>query len=121
MDMQPTSQSLRINVESTGNIILRSSTLGHEFDRLNALGIVFRRLSETTTDWKIYFRFSVQTFAFRKGGHGRTLIRTLVRVDFYCLIMPAILILPVIERAGFSFPVHAHMLRHACGYALANA
>jgi type 1 fimbriae regulatory protein FimB/type 1 fimbriae regulatory protein FimE len=24
-------------------------------------------------------------------------------------------------RAGFAFPVHAHMLRHACGYALANA
>jgi integrase len=25
------------------------------------------------------------------------------------------------ERAGFDFPVHPHMLRHACGYALANA
>jgi len=25
------------------------------------------------------------------------------------------------ERAGLGFPVHAHMLRHACGYALANA
>jgi integrase len=25
------------------------------------------------------------------------------------------------ERAGFPFPVHAHMLRHGCGYALANA
>jgi len=25
------------------------------------------------------------------------------------------------ERAGFGFPIHAHMLRHACGYALANA
>ena len=24
------------------------------------------------------------------------------------------------ERAGFAFPVHAHMLRHACGYKLAN-
>jgi integrase len=24
------------------------------------------------------------------------------------------------ERAGFAFPVHVHMLRHACGYALAN-
>ena len=24
------------------------------------------------------------------------------------------------KRAGFPFPVHAHMLRHACGYALAN-
>jgi site-specific recombinase XerD len=24
-------------------------------------------------------------------------------------------------RAGLAFPVHAHMLRHACGYALANA
>src|SRR5262245_1400646 len=24
------------------------------------------------------------------------------------------------ERAGFDFAVHAHMLRHACGYALAN-
>jgi integrase len=24
------------------------------------------------------------------------------------------------ERAGFDFPVHVHMLRHACGYALAN-
>jgi site-specific recombinase XerD len=23
-------------------------------------------------------------------------------------------------RAGFAFPVHAHMLRHACGYALAD-
>jgi site-specific recombinase XerD len=23
--------------------------------------------------------------------------------------------------AGFAFPVHCHMLRHACGYALANA
>jgi integrase len=25
------------------------------------------------------------------------------------------------ERAGFDFPVHVHMLRHGCGYALANA
>jgi type 1 fimbriae regulatory protein FimB/type 1 fimbriae regulatory protein FimE len=25
------------------------------------------------------------------------------------------------ERAGFGYNVHAHMLRHACGYALANA
>jgi integrase len=25
------------------------------------------------------------------------------------------------ERAGFGFLVHAHMLRHACGFALANA
>jgi len=25
------------------------------------------------------------------------------------------------ERAGLDFPVHAHMLRHGCGYALANA
>ena len=25
------------------------------------------------------------------------------------------------ERAGFEFQVHAHMLRHGCGYALANA
>jgi hypothetical protein len=25
------------------------------------------------------------------------------------------------ERAGFDYPVHAHMLRHACGFALANA
>jgi type 1 fimbriae regulatory protein FimE len=25
------------------------------------------------------------------------------------------------ERAGFDFQVHAHMLRHACGYALAKA
>jgi type 1 fimbriae regulatory protein FimE len=25
------------------------------------------------------------------------------------------------ERASFDFSVHAHMLRHACGYALANA
>jgi site-specific recombinase XerD len=24
------------------------------------------------------------------------------------------------ERAGFPFPVHIHMLRHACGYKLAN-
>lgn len=24
------------------------------------------------------------------------------------------------QRAGLSFPVHAHMLRHACGYYLAN-
>jgi type 1 fimbriae regulatory protein FimB/type 1 fimbriae regulatory protein FimE len=24
-------------------------------------------------------------------------------------------------RAGLAFPVHAHMLRHGCGYALANA
>jgi site-specific recombinase XerD len=24
------------------------------------------------------------------------------------------------ERAGFPFKVHIHMLRHACGYALAN-
>jgi type 1 fimbriae regulatory protein FimB/type 1 fimbriae regulatory protein FimE len=24
------------------------------------------------------------------------------------------------EHAGFAFPVHAHMLRHACGYVLAN-
>jgi type 1 fimbriae regulatory protein FimB/type 1 fimbriae regulatory protein FimE len=25
------------------------------------------------------------------------------------------------QRAGFAFPVHAHMPRHGCGYALANA
>jgi type 1 fimbriae regulatory protein FimB/type 1 fimbriae regulatory protein FimE len=25
------------------------------------------------------------------------------------------------DRARFAFPVHVHMLRHACGYALANA
>jgi type 1 fimbriae regulatory protein FimB/type 1 fimbriae regulatory protein FimE len=25
------------------------------------------------------------------------------------------------QRAGFDFQVHCHMLRHACGYALANA
>jgi type 1 fimbriae regulatory protein FimB/type 1 fimbriae regulatory protein FimE len=25
------------------------------------------------------------------------------------------------QRAGFAFPVHPHQLRHACGYALANA
>jgi site-specific recombinase XerD len=25
------------------------------------------------------------------------------------------------ERAGLPFQVHAHMLRHACGYAMANA
>jgi type 1 fimbriae regulatory protein FimE len=25
------------------------------------------------------------------------------------------------ERAGFAIPIHVHMLRHACGYALANA
>lgn len=25
------------------------------------------------------------------------------------------------EQAGIPFPVHAHMLRHACGYAMANA
>ena len=24
-------------------------------------------------------------------------------------------------RAGMPFPIHPHMLRHACGYALANA
>ena len=24
------------------------------------------------------------------------------------------------EKAGFEFPVHPHMLRHACGYYLAN-
>ena len=27
----------------------------------------------------------------------------------------------IAERAGFDFTVHIHMLRHACGYALANA
>jgi type 1 fimbriae regulatory protein FimB/type 1 fimbriae regulatory protein FimE len=27
----------------------------------------------------------------------------------------------IAERTGFSFQVHAHMLRHACGYAMANA
>jgi integrase len=27
----------------------------------------------------------------------------------------------IAARAEFGFPVHAHMLRHACGYALANA
>jgi site-specific recombinase XerD len=25
------------------------------------------------------------------------------------------------ERAGMPFPIHPHMLRHACGFALANA
>jgi type 1 fimbriae regulatory protein FimE len=25
------------------------------------------------------------------------------------------------SRAGMPFPVHPHMLRHGCGYALANA
>jgi integrase len=27
----------------------------------------------------------------------------------------------IFVKAGFEFPVHPHMLRHACGYALANA
>jgi integrase len=27
----------------------------------------------------------------------------------------------IAERTGFDFPIHAHMLRHGCGYALANA
>ena len=27
----------------------------------------------------------------------------------------------IAKRVGFDFPVHAHMLRHACGFALANA
>ena len=27
----------------------------------------------------------------------------------------------IAERARFEFPVHCHMLRHGCGYALANA
>jgi type 1 fimbriae regulatory protein FimB/type 1 fimbriae regulatory protein FimE len=26
-----------------------------------------------------------------------------------------------VGSSGFDYPVHAHMLRHACGYALANA
>ncbi len=25
------------------------------------------------------------------------------------------------ERAGMAFPIHPHMLRHACGFALVNA
>ena len=25
------------------------------------------------------------------------------------------------QRAGMAFPIHPHMLRHGCGYALANA
>lgn len=28
---------------------------------------------------------------------------------------------PSHSRPGFPFPVHVHMLRHGCGYALANA
>jgi integrase len=31
------------------------------------------------------------------------------------------LILRLGERAGMAFPIHPHMLRHGCGYALANA
>jgi integrase len=31
------------------------------------------------------------------------------------------LILRLGERAGMPFPIHPHMLRHGCGYALANA
>lgn len=31
------------------------------------------------------------------------------------------LIKRIAERADFAFPVHCHMLRHGCGYALANA
>jgi type 1 fimbriae regulatory protein FimE len=31
------------------------------------------------------------------------------------------LILRLGERAGMLFPIHPHMLRHGCGYALANA
>jgi hypothetical protein len=27
---------------------------------------------------------------------------------------------PTRRRAGMAFPIHPHMLRHACGYALAN-
>ncbi len=34
-----------------------------------------------------------------------------------CLPSPA----RIGARAGFTFPVHAHMLRDGCGYALANA
>jgi len=35
--------------------------------------------------------------------------------SFYTLIMR------LGERAGMAFPIHPHMLRHGCGYALANA
>jgi integrase len=31
------------------------------------------------------------------------------------------LIMRLGEKAGFPFPLHIHMLRHACGYAMANA
>jgi type 1 fimbriae regulatory protein FimB/type 1 fimbriae regulatory protein FimE len=31
------------------------------------------------------------------------------------------LILRLGERGGIPFPIHPHMLRHGCGYALANA
>ena len=32
-----------------------------------------------------------------------------------------LLVKTVAKRSGLPFPVHVHMLRHACGYALANA
>jgi type 1 fimbriae regulatory protein FimB/type 1 fimbriae regulatory protein FimE len=41
--------------------------------------------------------------------------------DFQNEFAQGYLIKRVGERAGFPFKVHAHMLRHACGYALTNA
>jgi type 1 fimbriae regulatory protein FimB/type 1 fimbriae regulatory protein FimE len=54
-------------------------------------------------DWYIAsFRCRGATGSFKGGNYSRLTKRTG-------------------ERAGLAFPVHAHMLRHACGYALANA
>ena len=51
---------------------------------------------------------SPHVFASERGG-------PMTPKSFHTLIMR------LGERAGMPFPIHPHMLRHACGYALANA
>jgi hypothetical protein len=75
----------------------------------------------------IFHRLFVPSFRdghpFRRGLSAQPTFRLVVGGMRHSFTSDAVnhLIKRIGERAGFSFPVHCHMLRHACGYALANA
>lgn len=77
-----------------------STRQGIEGDELRALRAWLRERST------MKFADSPFLFISERGPFTRQAINYLVRV--------------IGERAGFTFRIHPHMLRHSCGYALAN-
>jgi site-specific recombinase XerD len=68
------------------------------------------RCAATTALRKLRHQFADSTFVFateRGGPFTPDAVNRLIK--------------RIGARARFAFPVHAHMLQHACGYALANA